>query len=252
MEDPTTIALNLTFFGTLAVALVMFFGLFLVFVATLVIAGLGRLVAVTVMAVGRGLFRTGRPTNRRNRPAGPPGPDPRGHPSCPAAEGCQTGKGCQPAKAAKPARPAKPAKKEPALSRTGLPPSRRPMPAPPPGPRRRLPRPSRFPSANCPAPRLRHRTWRQWRRSWSQPRTGTASSARSRRPSRNPRCPPRSPCWTPARWSPFTAVRRCPEAPGQAPERTTVQAPKQATAQAAGPGAQSRLRPYPRQSSRLG
>ena len=43
MEDPTTIALNLTFFGTLAVALVMFFGLFLVFVATLVIAGLGRL-----------------------------------------------------------------------------------------------------------------------------------------------------------------------------------------------------------------
>jgi hypothetical protein len=51
MEDPTTIALNLTFFGTLGVALVMFVGLFFVFVATLVIAGLGRLVAVTVMAL---------------------------------------------------------------------------------------------------------------------------------------------------------------------------------------------------------
>lgn len=51
MEDPTTIALNLTFFGTLGVALVMFIGLFFVFVATLVIAGLGRLLAVTVMAL---------------------------------------------------------------------------------------------------------------------------------------------------------------------------------------------------------
>src|SRR5580765_898590 len=51
MEDPNTIALNLTFFGTLGVALVMFVGLFFVFVATLVIAGLGRLVAVTVMAL---------------------------------------------------------------------------------------------------------------------------------------------------------------------------------------------------------
>ncbi len=49
MEDPTTIALNLTFFGTLGVAFVMFIGLFLVFVATLVIAGLGRLVGVLVM-----------------------------------------------------------------------------------------------------------------------------------------------------------------------------------------------------------
>ena len=46
MEDPTTIALNLTFFGTLGVAFVMFLGLFIVFVATLVIAGLGRLAAV--------------------------------------------------------------------------------------------------------------------------------------------------------------------------------------------------------------
>ena len=51
MEDPTTIALNLTFFGTLGVAFVMFIGLFLVFVATLLIAGLGRLVGVAVMAL---------------------------------------------------------------------------------------------------------------------------------------------------------------------------------------------------------
>jgi hypothetical protein len=51
VEDPTTIALNLTFFGTLGLAFVMFLGLFLVFVATLVIAGVGRLAAVLVMAV---------------------------------------------------------------------------------------------------------------------------------------------------------------------------------------------------------
>ena len=71
MEDPTTIALNLTFLGTLGVALVMFFGLFLVFVATLVIAGLGRLAAVTIMAVGRGLLRAA------GRTAGPPKPSSR-------------------------------------------------------------------------------------------------------------------------------------------------------------------------------
>ena len=34
MEDPTTIALNLTFFGTLGLAFVMFLGLFLVFKGT--------------------------------------------------------------------------------------------------------------------------------------------------------------------------------------------------------------------------
>ena len=71
MEDPTTIALNLTFLGTLGVALVMFFGLFLVFVATLVIAGLGRLAAVTIMAVGRGLF------GPQEKPTGPPKPSSR-------------------------------------------------------------------------------------------------------------------------------------------------------------------------------
>ncbi len=106
MEDPTTIALNLTFLGTLAVALVMFFGLFLVFVATLVFAGLGRLAAVTVMAVGRGLFRTARSTAetvQRDRPVRTPG----------ATQESRPPKAVQPAKAA---RPAKPAKTEPALS----------------------------------------------------------------------------------------------------------------------------------------
>ena len=81
MEDPTTIALNLTFFGTLGVAFVMFIGLFLVFVATLLIAGLGRLVGVTVMALfGR---RPARPSRaRRVRPATP----------SPSAPRCSPGK----------------------------------------------------------------------------------------------------------------------------------------------------------------
>ena len=106
MQDPTTIALNLTFFGTLAVGLVMFFGLFLVFVATLVVAGLGRLAAVTIMAVGHGLFRTaGRTaeTVQRDR----------------AVRTLGTTQPALPAKAAQPAQAAKPAKtasKEPSLA----------------------------------------------------------------------------------------------------------------------------------------
>mgnify|MGYP000371192909 CR=1 FL=1 len=112
MEDPTTIALNLTFLGTLGVALVMFFGLFLVFVATLVIAGLGRLAAVTIMAVGRGLMRTaGRADSpaeafQQDRPARAVG----------TTQNARPPKAAKPVKAAKPAKPAKPAKKEPALS----------------------------------------------------------------------------------------------------------------------------------------
>ncbi|APX02240.1 hypothetical protein [Arthrobacter sp. QXT-31] len=51
MEDPTTIALNLTFFGTLAVAFLMFLGLCVSVMLTLVIAGLGRLVVLIVMAL---------------------------------------------------------------------------------------------------------------------------------------------------------------------------------------------------------
>ena len=51
MEDPTTIALNLTFFGTLGVAFVMFIGMFILVVITLVIAGVGRLAALVLMAL---------------------------------------------------------------------------------------------------------------------------------------------------------------------------------------------------------
>lgn len=51
MGDSTTIALNLTFFGTLGLALLMFFALFLLVVATLVLAGAGRLIALMVMAL---------------------------------------------------------------------------------------------------------------------------------------------------------------------------------------------------------
>lgn len=51
MEDPTTIALNLTFFGTVGVAFVMFIGMFILFMVTLVIAGVGRLTALIVMAL---------------------------------------------------------------------------------------------------------------------------------------------------------------------------------------------------------
>jgi hypothetical protein len=112
MEDPTTIALNLTFLGTLGVAVVMFFGLFLVFVATLVIAGLGRLAAVTIMAVGRGLLgaagRAERPADnvQQDRPVRATGSTQHHRPQ----------KAAKPAKAAKPLKPEKPAKKEPALS----------------------------------------------------------------------------------------------------------------------------------------
>ncbi|XAS67253.1 hypothetical protein V3C33_17705 [Micrococcaceae bacterium Sec5.7] len=51
MGDSSTVALNLTFFGTVGVALVMFLGLFLLFIATLVLAGVGRLAALIVMAL---------------------------------------------------------------------------------------------------------------------------------------------------------------------------------------------------------
>ncbi len=105
MEDPTTIALNLTFFGTLGVAFFMFLGLFMVFAATLVLAGIGRLAAVVVLAVA-GLLR-GNPVVRenaaredrtRNKPA-------------------KAAKPLRPAAAMKPRRPARnAAKKEPALS----------------------------------------------------------------------------------------------------------------------------------------
>ena len=105
MEDPTTIALNLTFFGTLGVAFFMFLGLFMVFAATLVLAGIGRLAAVVVLAAA-GLLR-GIPAARehavreeriRNEPA-------------------KAAKPARPAATMKPRRPARnTGKKEPALS----------------------------------------------------------------------------------------------------------------------------------------
>jgi hypothetical protein len=48
--DSTTIALNLTFFGTLGLAFLMFLGLFLLVVITLLLAGVGRLFVLTAMA----------------------------------------------------------------------------------------------------------------------------------------------------------------------------------------------------------
>ena len=71
MEDPTTNALNLTFFGTVAVAFVQFLGLFAAFVVTLVLAGVGRLVAVVVTAFagtrGKGAGR--QPRSAKKEPA---------------------------------------------------------------------------------------------------------------------------------------------------------------------------------------
>lgn len=51
MEDPDTLILNLTFLGTVGIAVVMFLVLFLLGVITLVLAGLGRLAAVVLMAL---------------------------------------------------------------------------------------------------------------------------------------------------------------------------------------------------------
>ena len=69
MEDPTTIAMNLTFFGTLGVGLVMFVGVFLAFVITLLIAGLGRLLATVAMGLFNGVKRLRAP--KAAKPAKP-------------------------------------------------------------------------------------------------------------------------------------------------------------------------------------
>jgi hypothetical protein len=95
MEDPTTIALHLTFFGTLGVAFIMFLGLFIVFAVTLVIAGIGRLAVVIVVALAR-VF-SGRPAVTAK-----------------TAKPVKTVKTAKTAKARRPAR--NPGKKEPALS----------------------------------------------------------------------------------------------------------------------------------------
>jgi len=71
--DSTTIALNLTFFGTLGLALLMFLGLFLLVVITLLLAGVGRLFALTVMAlIGRLPKNETLPLVRLTGEPGPP------------------------------------------------------------------------------------------------------------------------------------------------------------------------------------
>src|SRR5215217_714533 len=60
VENPDTLILNLTFLGTVGMAFLMFLVLFLLGVITLVLAGIGRLAAVTLMA----LF--GRRSRREN------------------------------------------------------------------------------------------------------------------------------------------------------------------------------------------
>ncbi|MGP0223647.1 hypothetical protein [Paenarthrobacter sp. NCHU4564] len=51
MEDPTTLAINLTYLGTLGMAVLMFLGLGLIIIITLVIAGIGRLLSVVLLAM---------------------------------------------------------------------------------------------------------------------------------------------------------------------------------------------------------
>jgi len=51
VEDPTTLAINLTYLGTLGLAVLMFLGLGLVVIITLVVAGVGRLVSVILLAL---------------------------------------------------------------------------------------------------------------------------------------------------------------------------------------------------------
>ncbi|WGM20101.1 hypothetical protein QEH68_19130 [Paenarthrobacter sp. OM7] len=51
MEDPTTLAINLTYLGTLGLAVLMFLGLGLIIIITLVIAGVGRLLSIVLLAM---------------------------------------------------------------------------------------------------------------------------------------------------------------------------------------------------------
>ncbi|MBT2587703.1 hypothetical protein [Arthrobacter sp. ISL-95] len=51
MEDPTTLAINLTYLGTLGLAVIMFLGLVLIVIITLVIAGVGRLLSIILLAL---------------------------------------------------------------------------------------------------------------------------------------------------------------------------------------------------------
>ena len=115
MEDPTTIALNLTFFGTLGVAFVMFLGLFMVFAATLVLAGIGRLAAAVVLAAA-GLLR-GSPVVRDNGVRDDGARDDGAKEERTRDEPAKAAKPARPAATKKPRRPARnTGKKEPALS----------------------------------------------------------------------------------------------------------------------------------------
>ncbi|WP_309075694.1 hypothetical protein [Paenarthrobacter sp.] len=51
MEDPTTLAINLTYLGTLGLAVLMFLGLGLIIIITLVVAGVGRLLSIILLAM---------------------------------------------------------------------------------------------------------------------------------------------------------------------------------------------------------
>ncbi|MGO4432572.1 hypothetical protein AB4Y88_04495, partial [Paenarthrobacter sp. RAF9] len=51
VEDPTTLAINLTYLGTLGLAVLMFFGLGLIVIITLVVAGVGRLLSIILLAL---------------------------------------------------------------------------------------------------------------------------------------------------------------------------------------------------------
>jgi hypothetical protein len=51
VEDPTTLAINLTYLGTVGMAVLMFFGLGIIVIITLVVAGVGRLVSVILLAM---------------------------------------------------------------------------------------------------------------------------------------------------------------------------------------------------------
>jgi hypothetical protein len=63
VEQPDTLVLNLTFFGTMGVALLMFFVLFLLGVLTLLLAGLGRLAGIVLMTLfGKGPRRGRAPS----------------------------------------------------------------------------------------------------------------------------------------------------------------------------------------------
>jgi hypothetical protein len=51
VEDPTTLAINLTYLGTLGLAVLMFLGLGLIIIITLVVAGIGRLLSIVLLAM---------------------------------------------------------------------------------------------------------------------------------------------------------------------------------------------------------